>query len=393
MIKKEILDYIKNNKNEWIKLRHYLHQHPENALNEFNTTNMIKKFLENNGFELKEYSQTGIVGVLKNGNSNNKIGIRVAIDAVLQKENNKSIAYYSLGKNMHCNGNDGHIAMLLGVCQYLAKSRNFDGTFYAIFQPAQSVGKGSIEMINNNFFNENLNKIYSIQNLSDKELPQGEIGDLYFYEKDKSILPSEDIFEYKIFNSFDTNNLFDESINPIIIASNIITNIYNIINTKLNPYEKVFLSIVSFNYDSKASLSDNHCLVKFSLKCFDEESRKKALYIIDDVFLKYSQLYSCNYEKNIIGEIPMLKNNIDVVKETKEIARTVFGNNKIKQLHKIFISDDFGNFLEKIPGCMIFINNGDSNKLSSNNYDFNDTLIYYGVALFVSLIEKNMPFN
>lgn len=391
MIKKEIVDFIKNTKNDWIKLRHYFHQHPEVSMNEINTASKIKDYLTRFGFEVKEFNKSGIVGILRNGTSNKKIALRVAINGIEIKENNESIPYYSLNNNMHASGNDGQIAMLLATCQYFATNKNFDGSLYVIFQPDQEKAQGAISMLKDGFFDEHkIDKIFAIQNISGNFLPKGEVGDFYFYDKDDAFMPSNDMLEYAILGKNHYNAFLGDESNPIIVGTSIVANLEKIIFSKLKPFEKVLISFGAFNAGKEVNLISSTCSIKLSVKTFDENIRKKVLGWIDEIIFKTCEMYSCFYSKQTIGRTNVLINNSEVNSSTKKLVQSIFGPNKVKSVKKSLISDDYAMFLEKIPGCLVFINNGDLGSTYTNNYNFNDGIMPYGIAYFISVVEHEL---
>jgi len=71
----------------------------------------------------------------------------------MQEFNTFAHASQHAGK-MHACGHDGHTAMLLAAAQHFAKHRNFDGTVYLIFQPAEEGGGGAREMIKDGLFDK-----------------------------------------------------------------------------------------------------------------------------------------------------------------------------------------------------------------------------------------------
>ena len=133
--------------------RRHIHQHPETAFEETATARLIAGLLQSAGIEVHQgLAKTGIVGVLRRGNSSNSIALRADMDALyIQEQNRFDHASCHSGK-MHACGHDGHTAMLLAAAQHFSKNRNFDGTVYLIFQPAEEGGGGAREMIRDGLF-------------------------------------------------------------------------------------------------------------------------------------------------------------------------------------------------------------------------------------------------
>src|ERR1700730_8678480 len=119
-------------------LRRDIHAHPELCFQEQRTSDLIAKTLTDWAIPVhRGLGKTGVVGIVKNGNSDRAVGLRADIDALPMSEHN-TFAHASVhpGK-MHACGHDGHIGMLLAAAKHLSECRHFDGTVYLIFQPAE----------------------------------------------------------------------------------------------------------------------------------------------------------------------------------------------------------------------------------------------------------------
>ena len=133
---------------ELMAIRRDIHANPETAFEELRTSNLVAAKLESWGIEVhKGLAKTGIVGKLACGRnlarSARAIGLRADMDALPIHEKN-AFGYRSKNDGrMHACGHDGHTAMLLGAAKYLAESRNFYGTVYFIFHPAEK-GQGGV---------------------------------------------------------------------------------------------------------------------------------------------------------------------------------------------------------------------------------------------------------
>ena len=136
---------------EW---RRDLHAHPELSMQEFRTSAMVQEKLKSFGVDeiITGMATTGVVGVIRAGTSDRAIGLRADMDALpIQEET--GLEYASRNPNvMHACGHDGHTTMLLGAAKYLAETRNFDGTVYLVFQPAEEFEAGADKMVQDGLF-------------------------------------------------------------------------------------------------------------------------------------------------------------------------------------------------------------------------------------------------
>ncbi len=134
-------------------LRRDIHAHPELCFEEQRTSDLIAKTLGEWGIPVhRGLGTTGVVGIVKGGSSERAVGLRADIDALPMTERNRFPHASTYAGKMHACGHDGHTAMLLAAAKHLAQRRNFDGTVYLVFQPAEEGGGGAREMIKDGLF-------------------------------------------------------------------------------------------------------------------------------------------------------------------------------------------------------------------------------------------------
>ena len=176
--------------NALIKLRHDLHRNPELGFQEQETKAKVAATLRDLGLEV--HDDVGVIGVLKSGQRNKAIALRAEMDALPISE--ISIHHYvSENKGiMHACGHDGHMSMLLGAAAQLAKTQDFDGTVFFMFQPNEEHGLGARAMIDQGVLERfPVEEIYAIHNLPGA--PLGQVS-----TRSGLICSSESLFEIEI---------------------------------------------------------------------------------------------------------------------------------------------------------------------------------------------------
>src|ERR1019366_8488085 len=143
-----LIDPIIQFHSELQKVRRDIHAHPELCFEEQRTADLVAQKLTEWGIPiLRGMGVTGVVGIVKSGGSARAIGLRADMDALPMQETNTFAHTSRHPGKMHACGHDGHVAMLLGAAHYLSQHRNFDGTVYLIFQPAEEGGGGAKRMM------------------------------------------------------------------------------------------------------------------------------------------------------------------------------------------------------------------------------------------------------
>ncbi|MEO8249279.1 MAG: amidohydrolase, partial [Burkholderiales bacterium] len=136
-------------------VRRDIHAHPELCFEEQRTADVVAKKLAEWDIETHlGMGGTGVVGIVKNGTSRRAVGLRADMDALPIQEVNQFAHKSTHAGKMHACGHDGHTAMLLAAAQHLAAHRNFDGTVYLIFQPAEEGGGGARVMMEDGLFDK-----------------------------------------------------------------------------------------------------------------------------------------------------------------------------------------------------------------------------------------------
>ena len=133
-----ILDRIREYHDSLTEWRRDIHAHPELGFEEQRTSDVVAEKLAGFGIEVhRNIGKTGLVGRLRYGNSPRSIGLRADMDCLPILEANQFGHRSQNPGRMHACGHDGHTTMLLGAANYLAETKNFDGTVHFIFQPAE----------------------------------------------------------------------------------------------------------------------------------------------------------------------------------------------------------------------------------------------------------------
>ena len=371
--------------------RHYIHENPEIAYEEHNTSDFIATKLTEFNIEIhRGLGGTGIVGVIHgkdNGASKKSLGIRADIDALpMTEKTNLSYSSKNDGK-MHACGHDGHTTMLLGAAKYLAETKNFLGTVYCIFQPAEEGGNaGAKSMIKDGLFSKfNIDSVWGIHNW-----PGVPVGQAVIHEG--FAMAGGDIIVITIEGKGGHAAQPQFSNDPMVSAGLTITALQSCISRQLNPFDQSVLSLTKIEGGSAFNVIPDKVTIGGTLRSTNTDTRNDMLEKIKHAAQGACSVNNCSVNIEIRPGYPSTINDKKSAIFASSVFENSFGMNSVNKEEKpTMTSEDFSYMLQEKPGAYIWLGAGEkSEKLHSAHYDFNDELLPIGAEYWASLAEKTL---
>lgn len=373
-----------------IEWRHILHQIPEKAFEEVKTSKFIAEKLKEMGYEVHcNIGKTGIVANLKAGTSSKAIGLRADMDCIPINEIS-DLPYKSQHTGcMHACGHDGHMATLLGAAYLISKNKNFNGTIRLIFQPGEELGHGAKSMINDGLFEKfPIEEIYGFHNMP--ALTEGKI-----FARVGGIMASEDNFTIKIIGKGGHSSAPNLVIDPLVIAGNIITALQSIVSRNSDPIDTVVISCTEIITDGAHNVIPSNVIILGDTRSFSPKVQKLVEKRMRNIVENICKAYGAKYEFYYTHEFSPTINTISCYKIAIQAAENILGQeNVVKNCQPLMSSEDFGKYLEKIPGCFVFLGGAKEKKeifpLHHHCFDYNDNNLLKGAKYFEEIVRISL---
>lgn len=390
----QLLDPIIQFQSELQDIRRDIHAHPELRFEEERTSGVVaQKLSEWNIPIIRGMATTGVVGVLRNGNSKRAIGLRADMDALpMQEINSFPHASRHAGK-MHGCGHDGHTAMLLGAARYLAEHRNFDGTVYLIFQPAEEGGGGAKRMMDDGLFTTcPMDAVFGMHNWPGKAV--GTFG-----VATGPMMASSNEFEVIVRGKGAHAAQPYKGIDPIMVAVQIAQSWQTIISRNRNPVDAAILSITQIHAGSATNVIPDEAVLKGTVRTFTNEVldmiERRMRTIAEHTCNAFDAQIDFHFHRNY----PPLINHVRETAFAVNVMESIVGAGHVDaHTEPTMGAEDFAYMLQEKPGCYVFIGNGEGAhreaghgmgpcNLHNPSYDFNDELLPIGATYWVRLAE------
>jgi len=371
--------------------RQDLHRNPEILFETHRTSALVAEKLRAFGCDevVTGIGRTGVVGVIRGrqGGSGKVIGLRADMDALPIVEAT-GLPYASETPGfMHACGHDGHTAMLLGAAQYLAETRNFDGTAVVIFQPAEEGGGGGREMVEDGMMDRfGIQEVYGMHNS-----PGLAVG--AFKLRPGPLLASADRFHIAVLGRGSHGAMPHEGIDTTLVASQIVVAVQSIVARNVAPLRPAVVSVTSFRTETDAdNVIPGRVDLRGTVRTLDPETRDLAETRLNDVVRGVAGAFGAEVEIDFLRDYPVTVNAEAQAAFAGEVAREVAGPERVDDAAEpVMGAEDFSFMLNARPGAFIFVGNGDSAALHNPGYDFNDEAIPAGCSFWARLVEKAMP--
>ena len=394
----KLVDPIIAFQSELQQIRRDLHAHPELCYEELRTSDVVAAKLTEWGIPvIRGLGLTGVVGIIQNGTSNRAIGLRADMDALpMQEVNTFPHASRHPGK-MHACGHDGHTSMLLGAAHHLAQHRNFDGTVYLVFQPAEEGGAGARRMIEDGLFDKcPMDAIYGMHNW-----PGAPVGAMSVTAG--PMMASSNEFHVKIKGKGAHAAQPHKGIDPVMIAVQIAQSWQTIITRNKSPLDTAVLSITQIHAGSATNVIPDDAELVGTVRTFTTEVLDLIEQRMGEIARHTGAAFGAEVEFKFKRNYPPLVNHAQETAFAVEVMRDVVGADKVDDhVEPTMGAEDFAFFLQAKPGCYVFIGNGEGDHrdgghglgpcvLHNGSYDFNDNLLPIGASFWVRLAEMSLP--
>ncbi len=378
-------------------IRRDLHAHPELCFEEVRTADIVAAKLTEWGIPMhRGMGTTGVVGIVHGrdgGACGRGVGLRADMDALpMQEFNTFAHASQHAGK-MHACGHDGHTAMLLAAAQHLAQHRDFDGTVYLIFQPAEEGGGGAREMIKDGLFTQfPMEAVFGMHNWPG--MPAGS-----FAVSPGPVMASSNEFKITIRGKGSHAALPHNGIDPVPVACQLVQAFQTIITRNKKPVDAGVISVTMIHAGEATNVVPDYCVLEGTVRTFSIEVldmiEQRMRELSDGLCAAFGAHCEFVFDRNY----PPTINSAPEAAFAREVMATIVGADKVLAQEPTMGAEDFSYMLQAKPGAYCFIANGDGQHremghgggpctLHNPSYDFNDELIPLGATYWVELATR-----
>ena len=371
--------------------RQDFHAHPEVLYAVERTAGIVADKLTAFGCDeiVTGIGRTGVVGIIhgRSNESGRTIGLRADMDALPMSEKTGKDYASTVDGKMHACGHDGHTAMLLGAAKYLAETRNFDGRIAVIFQPAEEGGAGAKAMLDDRLVeNFNIDEFYGMHNWPG--MPEGHFG-----IRAGGIMAATDRFYIDIEGQGGHAARPQTTIDPIIVAANMIVGMQAIVSRNVDPLSSAVLSVTMLEAGEADNVISRTAKITGTVRTLDLAVQDQIEQRLAEFVPQFAKSFGATASVRYARGYPVTVNSPEETEFAGEVAREIAGPERVDMdAPPSMGGEDFSFMLEQRPGAYIFVGNGDSSELHTDSYDFNDAIIPAGTSYWVRLAERALPF-
>lgn len=380
----ELHNFFAEKKETLTQWRQHLHQYPEVGFTEVKTGAFVAEQLLEMGLDVEQgIGGTGLVVTLEGDRPGPTIGLRADMDALPILEQT-GLSYASKHEGVaHSCGHDGHMVMLLGAAEYLAKTRNFPGTVRFIFQPAEEALGGALAMLKDGLLKKwPIDQVFAIHNWPG--IPVGQMA-----VQPGPVMASSDLFTIEINASGSHSALPHQGTDAIVAAATLISSIQTIVARSVDTQQPLVISVTQVHGGEAVNVLPHQVILKGTIRTLNNEVLQLAHERLTAIVQSTASMYGL--ECNIKSEkaFPVTINTPSEAAFSKTVAEKLLGEeNVITEYLPSMASEDFAYLLEEVPGSYAWVGNGWDVPLHHPEFDFNDDILPIGASYLASLVTN-----
>ena len=348
MLKEKIKELSKNYSDEFIGIRHHLHEHPELSYHEFETSKFVQGKLKEYGIDFQVMANTGVIGIIKGKNPGKKVlALRADMDALPITEKNV-VDYRSKNEGvMHACGHDVHTTCLLGAAKILNELKNeWEGTVKIIFQPGEEKNPGGASLLIKEGVLENPkpDSIFALH-----VHPNLEVGKLSF--RGGMVMASADEIYITVKGKGGHAAAPHLTADTILAASHLVVNLQQVISRMNNPFNPSVLSITSFQGGNATNVIPSEVKLMGTFRAMNEEWRFKAHELIKNICKETGKISGAQVDVEIDVGYPFVVNDVELTDKAKRKAGEFSGAENVEETEMRMGAEDFAFYSHLVPAC------------------------------------------
>ncbi|WP_068302396.1 M20 aminoacylase family protein [Pararhodobacter sp. CCB-MM2] len=367
---------------ELTEIRRDLHAHPELGFQEVRTSGIVATELTRLGLDVTTgIGKTGVVGVLRGNRPGKTIGLRADMDALpIHEQTNLPFASKTPGV-MHACGHDAHTTMLLGAARYLAETRDFAGTAVFIFQPAEEGLGGARAMIAEGLFDRfPCDEIYGLHNSPFHAMD--EIG-----VKKGAAMAGANFFDIHITGKGAHAAMPEASIDPIIIASDLVGQIQAVVARNVPSSERIVVSVTQIHAGAAYNVIPETAQLAGTVRYFNRDLAGKVTERMQALCDAAALAHGCEVRLDMRNVFDVLENNAELSQAMIDVAATLVGEKATEKTDAVMGSEDFADMLQVVPGAYCTVGHGSGIAVHNPGFTFDDATLPLGAALMARMVE------
>ena len=373
---------------EIIRTRRTLHQHPELAYHEVETSKLVADRLEFLGIKVRRnVGGTGVLGVLKGAKAGRVVALRADMDGLPVQETSDVRFRSKVDGVMHACGHDTHIAMLLGAARLLSERReNLYGTVKFLFQPAEEHGGrgGAMPMIEDGVMKDpKVDFVFCLHIEATRK--SGEFG-----VREGAIAAAPDTFKVRILGKGGHGSAPHETVDPIYVAAHVILALQGVSARMIDPVRPFVITVGAVHSGTKENIIPDVATLDGTIRTLDEATRKLAKRRVEEVAKGVCRTFGASAEVEFEKDAyPVTVNDPKTTEKVVAVLKRI-PETRVRRVEAMLGGEDFSRFLQKAPGTFYFLGSRNPEKgciypNHSSKFKVDEDVLKFGAASLAML--------
>lgn len=371
---------------EMTEIRRHLHQYPELSHQEVETPKLIADYYRALGLDVRtEVGGRGVVATFRVEEPAKTIAFRADFDA-LPVQDEKDVPYKSKNPGVtHACGHDGHTAALLGFAKSLVENKvRIRHNVVLIHQFGEELYPGGAMAMIEDGCLENVDAIYGCHLQS--MMPAGKM-----YYREGFIQAAVDTFEITVSGKGGHGAVPHEAVDPIVVASHIVTALQTIVSRNTDPLEQLVVSVGSIHSGDANNVIPGEAIMTGTIRSYAPETRKMAREKLEKIASRVADALDAYAEVELESGYDALWNHPEETAIVKKAMESVFDGENVLETPPVMPGEDFSYYTQHVPGSFFFAGarpEGEAYPHHHAKFDFDESAMLNTAKTFMAIVHQ-----